>query len=103
MLNTASRFPTDPLLQAAVTSKREFSDANLRSQNARRINFSFSPGRFIYVKNISPSKTSARYEGPFRILQVGPDKNVAQVQLPSHREWFNFRRIKPLKEEEDVV
>ncbi len=103
MLNPAKRFATTPLLTAANNSKRSLTQSNLAKQNESRIIFSFQTNKYAYIKNPNPRKMEPRYSGPYRIVDVRPANNIAQLDLGNSLEWINFRRLKPLLEEVNIV
>jgi transposase InsO family protein len=72
--------------------------------NANRIDHVFSEKEYVFVKNPAPTKYQRKYEGPFEIIKVYPERNLCKLRYHDMFKVVPFRRLKPfLKEKQDVV
>ena len=85
------------ILDESLKRKEEQHQKDLKRDNKKRIAHNYAVGDEVYI-SLPPHelrKSSFRYKGPFKIIEVDHEHQKCYVQLSQTREWFPYERIKP--------
>ena len=69
----------------------------LQKENKKRIKNDFN-NQEVFIEERRSSKFDPPYSGPYKVIRVKPERNIAQIDLGSKLQWFNIRKLKPRRE-----
>ncbi len=55
---------------------------------------SFKEGDMVYIKNIAPTKLQPKYDGPYKILEVLPNRNACKIMSQGQVQLIHYKRLK---------
>ena len=70
-------------------------DENLRRQNSKRREHTYTVGQYVWVKNYKEDKMLPKLLGPYPIVQVFTNGTVDIQQTPTVRDKMNLRWLRP--------
>jgi len=79
-----------------IQQKRQHqTDINTQRENRRRTNYEYVVGQQILIQAENPAKLQARFNGPYRIIQVHNNGTVTIQKDENTTQQINIRRIRP--------
>ena len=72
------------------------------TENRQRVPHTYK-GKRCLIKIISSDKLQPKYEGPYEVVEENTRVGIVKIPKGKKLRWISIRRIKPFKEEENVV